>query len=98
MRPSDISRGKRRIIAAIVSGVIVIFLTAGIVTFQRSNHRHEWWHECRDNCWLLDDSKKLYAEQPQLAAGVSVTWSDIEPYFANSQYWGMQHPSPTGMP
>jgi len=88
----------RKKIVTVSCGVIVILLAVAVFAIQKSSREHGWWHECRDNCWLIDDAKKLCAEQRHLAIGTVVNWEDIQPYFTNSQYWGIQHPSPTGKP
>lgn len=86
-----------KVIAAICVVLLVIFVLA-VYSIQKSNHEHAMWHECRDNCWLIDDAKRICAEQRHLTNGTVVTWQDIQPYFTNSQYWGIAHLSPTGIP
>ncbi len=89
---------KSKKIVGLSCGVLVILLVAAVAAVKRSSREHGCWHECRDNCCLMEDAKKLCAEYGRLAAGTVVDWKDIQPYFASSQYWPMHRPSPTGVP
>jgi hypothetical protein len=89
---------RRKKIILTCCGVLVVVIATAAYALQRSSREHGWWHECRDNCQLIDDAKRLCAEQRHLATGTAVTWQDIQPYFTNSQYWAGQHVSPTGIP
>jgi hypothetical protein len=89
---------KRKKIALVCCGVLVALLAAAAYAVQRNGREHGWWHECRDNCWLIDDAKRICAEKLSLAVRTVVVWPDIQPYLTNSQYWAVQRLSPSEVP
>ena len=90
---------KRKKVIAIACALVLAVLAVGFYAIQKGSREFAWWHECRDNCWLIDDAKRICAEQRHLTNGTVVAWQNIQPYFTNSQYWGgIQHSSSTGIP
>lgn len=85
-------------IILVVCSVLLASVVLTVYWMQKRIHEHALWHECRDNCWLIDDAKRICAEQRHLKSGTVVTWQDIQPYLIKSQYWGIRHFSSTGMP
>jgi hypothetical protein len=86
-----------RVIAA-VCVVLLVIVGLAVYSIHKRVHEHAMWHECRDNCWLIDDAKRICADQRHLTNGTIVTWQNIQPYFTDSQYWGVRHLSTTGIP
>ena len=65
---------KRKKIIAIVCVVVFVVLAVAVYAMQKGSREHAWWHECRDNCWLIDDAKRICAEQRHLTNGTVVTY------------------------
>ncbi len=89
---------KRTKIAVGCAVAVVIFVAVALGAARKMDRDHEWWHSCRQNCWLIDDGKRICAENRGLPDGATVTWQDIEPFLSKSIYWGSQVPSARGIP
>ena len=59
----------------IAIGCVLVFaiLAVAVYAMQTRSREHDWWHECRDNCWLIDDAKRMCADQRHLTNGTVVT-------------------------
>ncbi len=90
------NRRKKVVIGFTVALVVVLAGALGAV--MKMGQRHGWWHTCRQNCWLIDDAKRICAEKRGLTNGTAVTWEDIQPFLTNSVYWASLALSPSGLP
>jgi len=88
--------------SVLLTGVLLFAVFIGLMYFSEStpNLGHTYWHDCRDNCNLFDDAKRICAEKRGLTNGTAVTWQDVQPFFTNSVEWGRgrYHVTPAELP
>ena len=89
---------KRKKIAFGCAVALITLFAAASGAIWKMDRDHGWWHDCRQNCWLIDDAKRICAEKRGLADGTMVTWQDIQPFLTNSVYWASQPPFSSGPP